>query len=129
MKNYRFKTFLNEVFFLILTWDHFFSLLSERGERRERNVNTREDHWLVASNMCLDWGLYTLDQGLYMPRSWIKPSTLACSLTRNRTHNPLVMGWHSNQLSHTGQGLNKVFYSTTSLQIIKTYVIYGKFSQ
>ena len=33
-----------------------------------------------------------------------KPATQACAPTGNWTHNPLVVRWCSNQLSHTSQG-------------------------
>ena len=49
------------------------------------------------------------------PRLGIKPSTQVCALTGNWAHSPQVMGWCSNQLSHTSQGkffnLNAEFHN------------------
>ena len=53
--------------------------------RRERNIDTRKKHQLVTFHMCLTWGSYA-------PRPGIEPATLVCVLTRNQTHNLLVMG-------------------------------------
>ena len=57
------------------------SLLLQREEGRERNINGREKHWLVASQV------------------W----------TRDRTCNPSLIGWCSNQLSHTSLPSKMVF--------------------
>ena len=82
-------------FFFILTWGHFFIAFRERG--RERNIDVKEKHRLVAFPMhvdqdhsCLEWGLNL--QPRYVPWLGIKP------------HNLLVMEQCSNQLSHTSQG-------------------------
>ena len=61
----------------------------------ERNISVRK-----KSIGCL----------LYMPRPRIEPSSQACALTRNWTHNLSVMGWYSNQVARTrrnfGEDLN-----------------------
>ena len=48
------------LFSLIFTWGHFFSLLLEREEEREKNIDVREEHWLGID---------------YMPRLGIEPAT------------------------------------------------------
>ena len=69
----------------ILTWEHFFSLLLEREERRE-NINMREKHQLIVFRICPDqgpnpqWGP-NLHQGpnpepSYVPWPRMEPTTL-----------------------------------------------------
>lgn len=48
-----------------------------RERKGERNMDAKEKHWLVAPHS----------------HTWV----------RNRTHNLSVIGWHTDQLSHTGQ--------------------------
>ena len=63
-------------------------LILEREERRERerNIDVREKHGLVASQKCPDWGSNL--HPTYVPWLRIKPQTFWC------------MGWRSNHLSH-----------------------------
>ena len=52
-------------------------LILERGERwereRERNIDVREEHWLLASCMCPNWGINP--QPRHVPWPGIKPMT------------------------------------------------------
>ena len=49
--------------FSLFSPEDTFSLLLERGEGRERNIDVREKHWSVASHMRSDRGLYTPNWG------------------------------------------------------------------
>ena len=70
--------FDNSIFFLSAPKDTF-SLLLEREEDteegRNKNIDVREKHQLVASRM-------HLDRGLHMPGPSFKPATPVCALTR-----------------------------------------------
>ena len=75
----------------------FTYLLLDKGKRREkereRNIDVREEHQLVASYSC--------------PQVGTEPMTQARALTRNhRTSDLLLCGTTPNQLSHTGPGCN-----------------------
>ena len=59
----------------------FFHCFLEREEGRKRSIDVREKHLSVAFS--------------YTPRPGTKPTTSVCVPTRNRTRNPLVMGWHA----------------------------------
>ena len=63
--------------------------------KRERNINAREKHWLVASPMCLDQGPNP------KPRHVPWPGTEFMIFR--------FMGWCSNQLSHMSQGWKVMF--------------------
>ena len=92
--------------FFIFTWGHFFIAFGERmvgGGVRERqtdrqtdwgdrNIDLREKHRLVAFS--------------YVPQQGIEPTTSVCTLIRIKPVTFWSVGWCSNQLSHTGQGLH-----------------------
>ena len=48
-------------------------LVLERGRERERNIDVKEKHQLIASHMCPDWGLNL--QPRYVPWPRNKPMT------------------------------------------------------
>lgn len=53
-----------------------------RSRKRERNINLRKAHWLVAFRMCPNWG-------------WVvKPAT--CTWLEVKPVTSGCMGWHSN---------------------------------
>ena len=57
----------------------------------------------------------------------IEPAIHVCALTRNWTHNPLVYGMTSNQLSHTDIAeTNKMKRQSTELENIFTNDILNK---
>ena len=65
-------------FFLIVIQGHFLIAFLEREEQREegreRNIEGREKHQLVASHTCLDWASYTPRAGLNLrprPVPWL----------------------------------------------------------
>ena len=66
----------------------FTYLFLERGERREKERERNIKVWLLVTCPLL--------------RTWL--ATQACSLTGNRTSNPLVCRLALNALSHTSQG-------------------------
>ena len=74
--------FFNDFIYFIFRW-------REREEERERNINV----WLPLA--CLPLG------------TW--PATQACTLTGNRTGNPLVHRLELSPLSHTRQALRLLF--------------------
>lgn len=78
----------------------------ERGEgtERERNIDVRELHQLVASRRC--------------PNRGPGPQTPACASTRSRIGDLPPCGTTRNQLSHTRQG--SVWYFLTKLNILFT---------
>ena len=71
--------------------------LFEKGEGREketeRNIGVKEKHLLVAPCTCPNW------------RAGSKPGH-----DGNQTHNFLSCGMMPNQLSHIGQGTNKLLF-------------------
>ena len=72
----------NAVFFFFFSsspCEDIFSLLLEREEGGERNIDVKEKHQFF---FCLP----------YMPKPGIEPATLVCASTGNQTRNPLVMG-------------------------------------
>ena len=69
----------------------FFYREEGREKERERNVNV----WLP----------------LVCPQLGTWPTTQACALTRNRTHDPLFHRLVLNPLSHTSQGFCGIFVS------------------
>ena len=65
----------------------FIDFREEGGERvRERDIDVREKHQMVASCMCPDQG--SNPQPRYVSRPGLEPTTFWC------------MGQHSNKLSH-----------------------------
>ena len=80
--------------FFFLTQGHIFIVLLEKeGEverEKERNIDGKEKHQLVASLMCPDWGLNP--QPRHVPWPGLKPMTFQ------------FIGQCPNQLSHTSQG-------------------------
>ena len=84
----------NFYLFFTLTQGHFFIAFRERGREREKQWSERET-WIPCF--------------LYTPGSGMEPETQVHVLTGNWTHNPLVTGQCSSQLSHTGQSLMGTF--------------------
>ena len=72
----------------IFTRGYVFIDSRERGRerKRERNIDVRQKHWLVASRMCANQE--STPKHRYVPRPGIEPATF------------WGMGHHSNQLSH-----------------------------
>ena len=62
--------------FLIFTWGYFFIPLEREKGERERNIDVREKHCVVAF-----W---------YMPQVGMKPAIWVCALTGNWTHDRAV---------------------------------------
>ena len=65
-----------------------FYLFLERGEGREEEKERNLNVWLLLTH----------------PQPGTRPTTQACVLTRNQTHDPLVHRLALNPLSHTNQG-------------------------
>ena len=80
------KSFATKFFFS--TWEHSYWFL-ERGGERER-------HWQVASHTCVHSRTGLNLQPRHVSWLGIEPVTFQ------------LMGWWSNQLSHTGQGCSEV---------------------
>ena len=84
----------------------FFHCFLDSGEGREEgtesNIDWKEKHPLVASCTCPDW--------------WRNPQ-LRYFPDQEPTQNLLVVGWCSNQLSHTSQGLT-IFSCLKMLHLI-----------
>ena len=79
---------------------HCFQLLA-REEGREKNIHVG----------CLP----------HMRGPGIEPATQVCVLTGHQTHNPLIIGQHSNQLSHTSQGCHDILaWGATVDRVAKT---------
>ena len=52
------------LFFLSFPENIFYFIALEREQGRERNINVKEKHGLVASHMCPDWGSHSQDWGM-----------------------------------------------------------------
>ena len=74
--------------------DIFFHCFQRKERERERE-SEREKHWLVASCKHPNWG--NNPHPGYVPWLGVKPA------------NSQFIGWHSIQLSHTGQGITGRF--------------------
>ena len=76
-----------------------------RGRERERNIDVREKHQLVASHTCPDQGLNS--QPTYLCIYWL---IHVCALTRNQTHSLGILEGHSNQLSYLARAYLILFH-------------------
>ena len=63
----------------------------------------------------------------YAPKLGIKPATQVCALTGNWTLYLSVMGWCSNQLSHTSLGRNFIFHIKISFTANKRAIYLVRF--
>lgn len=85
--------FITSIFFRFSNSRIFPSLYFLKKNRflgRERNISVREKQQLAASPILPDCGMNP--QPEYVPQPGIEATSFWCT------------GWHSNQLSHTGQG-------------------------
>ena len=77
-------------------------LFLERGEGKEEEMERNINMWLpLACPLLMTW-----------------PATQACTLTRNRSCDPLVCKTVLSPLSHTGQGLPLFYYKIFYYKII-----------
>ena len=83
----------------------------DEGRQRKTSTQDRSIDWLhpvltQTRNKSQDGGLYCPARPIAHTHTWARDrtATQVCALTRNQTHNLLVTGRCSNQLSHTGYG-------------------------
>ena len=90
----------------------YFNAFRERGRERKK-INVRERSINLLPSICtwtrderLDWGSYASGLGVARDRTWTRDRihNPGICLTGNQTHNLLVTGQCSNQLSHTSKG-------------------------